>query len=86
MRPPSRPSVRTWRLTEGKPVLAPRAGAPEAAGRRVNRLVQAELGPGEHTVIWNGRNAVGRDVAPGLYFYRLRGDHGTLVRKITRVR
>ena len=40
------------------------------AGRHVATLVDAELGPGEHEVAWDGATSRGQ-VANGVYFARL---------------
>ncbi len=40
-------------------------------GRRVNRLVRGERGPGEHAVEWDGRDAAGNRLGAGLYLARL---------------
>ena len=44
----------------------------DIAGRRVATLVDGILGAGEHRVQWNGRDAMGRRVSSGSYFYELR--------------
>lgn len=41
------------------------------AGQVVRRLVDEEKTPGEHQVVWDGKNQQGEDVASGVYFYRL---------------
>lgn len=41
-------------------------------GRRICRLVNAELPAGHHRVRWHGRDQSGRPVASGTYVYRLR--------------
>jgi hypothetical protein len=43
----------------------------DAAGRLIRSFIVE--GPGEHTVLWDGRNEAGDRVAAGVYFYRLRG-------------
>jgi len=40
-------------------------------GRRVRELVNGNLPAGDHRVLWDGRDAAGRQVPNGLYFYRL---------------
>ena len=40
-------------------------------GRRVLTLVNDRLPPGIYESTWEGRDAAGRDVASGVYFYRL---------------
>lgn len=54
----------------------------DAAGRRVRQLTAGRLPAGDHTLRWDGRDADGQAVAPGIYFYRLQaGDQG-LERKV----
>lgn len=44
----------------------------DVAGQLVRTLVAAETsGAGRHEVVWNGRDETGRNVAAGVYFYRL---------------
>ena len=42
-----------------------------ATGQRVRDLVNAYQGVGAYQVLWDGRDASGRTVSAGLYFYRL---------------
>jgi hypothetical protein len=41
-------------------------------GQRVKTLVDGEKLPGEYKVIWDGKDKAGKDVASGIYFYRLK--------------
>lgn len=41
-------------------------------GQKVKTLVDEPLGPGSHTVEWNGANESGSPVATGIYLYRLK--------------
>lgn len=43
----------------------------DLAGRRVRVLADAVLSAGPHAIRWDGRDASGRGVASGVYFYRL---------------
>jgi hypothetical protein len=43
----------------------------DLAGRKVRTLVQNYQEPGRHTVGWDGRDEEGRNVASGVYLYRL---------------
>jgi hypothetical protein len=43
----------------------------DATGRMVTTLVDADQGAGTYTVVWDGRDHNGSDVASGVYFYRL---------------
>ncbi|MBI4546649.1 MAG: T9SS type A sorting domain-containing protein [Ignavibacteriae bacterium] len=40
-------------------------------GQRIATLVNEEHDPGRYTLIWNGQNNLGLQVASGVYFYRL---------------
>jgi hypothetical protein len=41
-------------------------------GRKVRTLVSEHLSSGYKSVLWDGRNDSGKDVASGIYFYRLK--------------
>jgi len=40
-------------------------------GQRVKTLLNEQMPKGAHTIVWNGKDGLGRDVASGIYFYRL---------------
>jgi protocatechuate 3,4-dioxygenase beta subunit len=52
-------------------------------GRRIATLQNGFLNSGEHSVIWDGRNDSGAEVASGIYFYRLSTDNLTETRRMT---
>jgi hypothetical protein len=54
----------------------------DVAGRRLATLLDKEQTPGIHSVIWDGRNANGERVAPGVYFSRVRYNGESDVRKM----
>lgn len=54
----------------------------DLSGRRVAVLVDEDLPAGQKTVSWNGRDTLGRRVAPGVYVYRLRVDGNGMSRKL----
>ncbi len=54
----------------------------DSRGRRVRTLLDGKLEPGKHCVAWDGRGDGGGDNASGVYFYRLKADGRTLVRKM----
>jgi len=56
------------------------------AGREIVRLLDEPLGSGRHVRSWDGRDAHGRDVPGGVYFYRLDAGRRTLVQKTHLVR
>ncbi|OGG55213.1 MAG: hypothetical protein A3F84_08320 [Candidatus Handelsmanbacteria bacterium RIFCSPLOWO2_12_FULL_64_10] len=51
-------------------------------GQQVRTLVSGSQGPGYHAVVWDGRDEVGRQVASGLYLYRLQAGTFVQVRKM----
>jgi len=51
-------------------------------GQRVRSLVNRHYSPGDHAVLWDGRDAQGRPVASGAYFYRLDIGDQTATRKM----
>jgi YVTN family beta-propeller protein len=53
----------------------------DAAGRRVATLVDGALPAGPGAAQWNGRDASGRSVGPGVYFYRLSAEGEKLTSK-----
>ncbi|HUI64803.1 MAG TPA: IPT/TIG domain-containing protein, partial [Bacteroidota bacterium] len=57
-----------------------------ALGQRVRTLVNAAQGAGTYEVVWNGTTDAGTMVASGVYFYRLRTESFTSVRKLIMIR
>ena len=61
----------------------------DVRGAQVAILASGFKAAGEYAVRWSGRNAAGRAVASGVYFYRLKmggGTNGTLTGKMILVR
>ena len=59
----------------------------DVAGRMVRALrQQSQLGPGPHTVRWDGVDRSGRPVPAGQYFARIQSEHRSVWAKILRVR
>jgi flagellar hook assembly protein FlgD len=54
----------------------------DVQGREVVRLVDNELDAGKHAVTWSGRDADGRKVASGVYWYLLQADNQVSRRKM----
>jgi len=48
----------------------------DVAGRLIRTLVDAEMAPGAHEAVWDGRDAAGRAVGSGSYFARVRAGQG----------
>jgi hypothetical protein len=57
----------------------------DVAGRRVRTLADGVMGPGVFAATWDGRDAGGRAVGSGVYFYRLRAGAFEATRKMTRL-
>jgi hypothetical protein len=53
----------------------------DAEGRLVRVLLDEELTPGDHSVVWDGRNDAGRSVASGTYYYVLEAGGSRAARK-----
>ncbi|MBK8167555.1 MAG: hypothetical protein IPK64_16545 [bacterium] len=58
----------------------------DARGALVRTLVDGQATAGEQRVAWDGRDDGGRQVAAGVYLYRLRADGQELQRKMTLVK
>ncbi len=54
-------------------------------GRRVSQVLNAELPPGEHAVVWNRRTSSGARAPAGCYFYALTVDGSVMNGKMTLV-
>ena len=57
-------------------------GVYDTQGRLLHSLLAGELPAGEQAVSWNGRDALGRPVASGVYFIRLKSGGKELTRKV----
>jgi flagellar hook assembly protein FlgD len=58
----------------------------DASGRRVAVLALGERDAGSHALVWDGRDASGREVAAGVYFVRARSGAFDAVQKTVRLR
>ncbi len=58
----------------------------DLGGRLVRRLASGSVTAGAHEARWDGRDAAGRAVAGGVYFYRLASGGDVLTRKLVMVR
>jgi flagellar hook assembly protein FlgD len=54
----------------------------DVRGRTVRQLVRDTMGPGNHSVMWNGTDDRSRRVWPGVYFLRLRSASEEATKKI----
>jgi flagellar hook assembly protein FlgD len=57
----------------------------DVRGQKVRTLAEESLPAGQHSRVWNGRTDDGRQVASGVYFYRLSGRDFTQTRKMVAV-
>ncbi len=51
-------------------------------GQRVRTLVNGQVAPGVHRVVWDGRDDLGRELASGVYIYRLKANQFTETHKM----
>ena len=54
----------------------------DVLGRSVIQLVNETQQPGSYSIMWDGKDASGRLVAEGVYFYRLKTDKTSQVKKM----
>lgn len=57
----------------------------DVAGRNVRRLERAAQGPGEYVLVWDGRDAGGKNLPSGVYLARYRAGTVSGVRRLIRV-
>jgi hypothetical protein len=55
-------------------------------GQKVHVLESARMTAGSYTVMWDGKDKRGIQVASGLYFYQLKGEDVMLTRKMMLIR
>jgi transcriptional regulator CtsR len=55
-------------------------------GQEVRALISGQMNPGEHSVIWNGRDNRGRLLSNGMYIYKLRVNGFEQIKKMSLVK
>ena len=55
-------------------------------GAEVASLTNSEMPVGTQTVVWDGKDKAGLEVASGIYFYRLQAGSRSAVKKLILVR
>lgn len=86
---PPAPNPAAGRVTMGFTLSEPSAtdlGVYDTAGRRVRTLSSGRLPAGHHPYTWDGADAAGVHVRPGVYFVRLVVDGRAYVRRIAMLR
>ena len=58
----------------------------DVTGREVNKPADAQFAAGAHQVVWNGRDASGRSLESGVYFYKLEAGTFQQTRKMTLIK
>jgi hypothetical protein len=51
-------------------------------GQKVKTLVNSQMNAGNHSIVWDGRDANGSEVSSGVYFVKLNTDNYTSTRKM----
>ncbi len=55
-------------------------------GQKVKTLLSDKMKAGVHSVVWNGKNSMGKTVASGLYFYKLKTNNYEKIKKMILIR
>jgi flagellar hook assembly protein FlgD len=55
-------------------------------GRVLRTLVDADLSPGQHHLVWDGRNSEGQRLSAGIYFAKLMSGTAENVQRVIFVR
>jgi hypothetical protein len=63
-----------------------RLGIYDIEGRLVRRLIDGLSEPGQHAVVWDGKDGAGRDLASGVYLAHLEAGGKTLIGRMSLVR
>jgi hypothetical protein len=63
-----------------------KVAAYDAAGRLLSTVVEERVDAGVHTYTWNGRDATGREVSPGVYFLRATQGKAAANKKVVVIR
>jgi flagellar hook assembly protein FlgD len=58
----------------------------DCGGRRVRRLIDGDLAPGDHEITWDGTDERGRRAPVGVYFVELTRPAGRQGLRIVRLR
>ena len=58
----------------------------DVSGRRVRKLLSGESPEGPRSLFWDGRDESGRELASGVYFYRLKAGGQSRTRKLVLLR
>ncbi|MDP2806574.1 MAG: FlgD immunoglobulin-like domain containing protein, partial [bacterium] len=56
------------------------------AGQLVKTLVSGQVGAGQHSIKWDGRDNTGNKVSSGIYIYRLQAENKDVTRKLVLLR
>ena len=51
-------------------------------GQKVKKLINDQLTAGEHSVIWNGKDNNNKNVASGIYFYKISAGKSSAIKKM----
>ena len=58
----------------------------DVGGERIRRLMSEIKAPGQHVVVWDGRNDAGQRLPSGVYLYRIEQGSFTATRKLVMIK
>ena len=58
----------------------------DVTGAHIGCVADRDMSAGMHSIDWNGRDGSGREVASGIYFYRLTAGKEMMMRKCVLLR
>jgi hypothetical protein len=76
----------TYEVGPGAPEMPIRLAVYAADGRLVRMLSEGPPAPGRQSVVWDGRDDLGRPVAAGTYFYLLEGADQRAIGRLVRMK
>jgi len=82
---PFRPQTQVRFYLPGADAEAATLSVFDLAGRRIFQSVTTVSGAGVHSLLWNGRDARGREVSSGVYYYRVEVGDQEWAEKMVRV-
>jgi hypothetical protein len=58
----------------------------DVLGRNIRQILSGKLTSGVHALTWDGKDGLGREAAPGVYFLRCASPYGHMTERVVRLR